>query len=68
MMRNLPKVVHAHLHNAIGEKHHLELGTGEIDIGGFLSLISANVERIVLETKTVRGLRASVRYLIKNGV
>lgn len=54
---------HMHLHDALGKKNHLALGTGEIDIGKYLRLAQAQSCRVVLETKTIEGLKASVRWV-----
>lgn len=62
------RLAHMHLHDAKGSKNHLELGTGELDVRKYLTLAEENRCRVVLETKTVRGLRASVRWLKDNGL
>lgn len=54
---------HLHLHDALGKRDHLALGTGEVDIARYLTLAQKNSLSVVLETKTVAGLEASVRYL-----
>lgn len=54
---------HMHLHDALGKDNHLPLGTGEADIAGYLSLAEACSARVVLETKTISGLRQSVAWL-----
>lgn len=55
------KLVHFHFHDAKGSKPHLPLGTGEIDLEKYLCLAASHNCRIVLETKTVEGLRQSVQ-------
>ena len=52
-----------HLHDALGKKNHLALGTGEMDIGKYLCLAQEQSCRVVLETKTIEGLKASVRWV-----
>lgn len=54
---------HMHLHDALGKVNHLPLGAGEADIAGYLSLAKACSARVVLETKTIRGLQQSVAWL-----
>lgn len=54
---------HMHLHDAKGQKNHLALGDGEIDLPARVALAAACGCRIVLETKTVEALRRSVPYL-----
>ncbi len=54
---------HMHLHDAQGKKDHLALGMGELDIPRYLDLACACCDTVVLETKTVAGLRESVARL-----
>lgn len=57
------KLSHMHLHDAVGNRNHLTLGTGELDIAGKLRLAQNHGCRCVLETKTLEALRQSVAYL-----
>lgn len=57
---------HIHLHDAKGKKNHLALGTGEMDIEKYISLANEHNCRVVLETKTIDGLKQSVEWLKKN--
>lgn len=52
-----------HIHDAIGTKNHLVLGTGEINIIEKLTLAKDNSCRCVIETKTIDALRNSMDYL-----
>ncbi len=45
------------------EKNHLALGTGEMDIEKYISLAKEQNYRVVLETKTIDGLKQSVEWL-----
>lgn len=54
---------HIHLHDAEGTKNHLALGTGEMDIEKYINLANEHNCRVVLETKTVEGLKQSVEWL-----
>lgn len=56
---------HAHIHDAIGTKNHLTLGTGEIHWQSIWDIINPYVERCVIETKTIESLRQSVTWLRK---
>ena len=57
------RLTHFHFHDAIGKKNHLPLGAGEIDIEKYLAMAEKHNCRIVLETKTVEGLRESVAWM-----
>lgn len=57
------KLRHFHFHDALLNKDHLPLGTGEIELQKYLRLANQTDSRIVLETKTVSGLRESVRFM-----
>jgi len=59
------KLKHMHIHDAIGKKNHLPLGAGELDIKKYLKLRSDHNCTMVLETKTIDGLKTSVDW-IKN--
>lgn len=62
------RLCHMHIHDAKGKKNHLALGTGEIDIEDKLRIARKNNCRCVLETKTVVGLKQSVKHLKKEGM
>ena len=57
------RLCHFHFHDALSGKDHLTLGTGEIDLQKYLRLASQTDSRIVLETKTIDGLRRSARWI-----
>lgn len=57
------RLIHFHFHDARGKKNHLPLGTGEIDVPKYLALAEECGGRVVLETKTVEGLKESVQFL-----
>lgn len=63
ILQNLGRLTHMHIHDAIGEKNHLPLSSGEIDIAARLALAQAHNCRCVLEVKTVEGLKASVKHI-----
>ena len=57
---------HFHFHDAAGKRDHLPLGAGEISLEKYFALAEAQKCRAVLETKTVEGLRQSVRWMSGN--
>ncbi len=58
------RLCHMHLHDARDQKKdHLALGQGEIDLHKYLALADRCDCTVVLETKTVAGLRQSVQWL-----
>lgn len=61
--QRIERLKHMHLHDAIGKKNHISLGRGEIDIKEKLDMAVRGNCRCVLETKTIEGLRESVRYV-----
>ncbi len=65
ILKHKDRLSHIHLHDAKGRKNHLALGTGEIDIEKYINLAKEQNCRVVLETKTIDGLRQSVEC-IKN--
>lgn len=65
IMRHADRLCHMHLHDALGEKNHLPLGEGEIELEKYLSLAERHNCRAVLETKTIDGLKKSVDWIIR---
>ena len=65
ILKHKDRLIHMHIHDAIGTNNHLVIGTGEIDIRSKLKLAEECNCRCVLETKTVEGLRESVENLRK---
>lgn len=58
------KLYHMHLHDVKdGTKDHQALGTGDLDIGKCLALAEECQLSVVVETKTVAGLKESARWL-----
>jgi len=57
---------HMHVHDACdGRKDHRTLGTGELDIPGYMQLAESCGCTVVLETKTFDALRQSMAWLNK---
>lgn len=66
IMKHKARLHHIHLHDAQGRKNHLALGTGEMDIEKYINLANEHNCRVVLETKTIEGLKQSVEWIMKN--
>jgi len=67
ILEHKSRLYHMHMHDAQAKKDHLALGTGEIDINDHIELAKDTGCSIVLETKTIEGLRQSVEWLKKHG-
>ena len=65
LMERQSRLVHFHIHDSLGERNHLTLGTGEIDLLQRINIASANHCRCVVETKTIQSLQQSVCWLKK---
>lgn len=61
--KHIDNLRHMHIHDAIGNKNYLAIGTGEIDIKEKINLASEHNCTCVLETKTINGLKQSVGNL-----
>lgn len=61
--KHINKLHHMHIHDACGNKNHLALGNGEINIKEKLKLAKEHNCTCVLETKTIVGLKESVGNL-----
>ncbi len=67
IMKHGDRLHHMHMHDAKdGKKDHQALGLGEIDIPKFVDLARKYDCTVVLETKTVVGLRKSVEWIRMN--
>jgi len=67
ILENKDSLCHMHLHDALGRKNHLALGSGELELDRLLALASERDCRVVLETKTVEALKNSVSWLRARG-
>lgn len=56
-----------HFHDAKGRKNHLAMGTGELDLQNYVHMAMWQGGRVVLETKTIDGLKQSVRWMKDQG-
>lgn len=63
IMNHSDRLHHVHLHDAQGRKNHFALGTGEMNVEKYINLAKEQNCRVVLETKTIDGLRQSVEWL-----
>lgn len=63
ILQHRDRLRHFHFHDALAKKDHLPLGIGEVDLQKYLRMSSQADSRIVLETKTVSGLRESVCWM-----
>lgn len=65
--RNIGRLCHMHLHDYSKDKgDHLPLGEGELDIDEYLRLAKEHNCRVVLETKTVEGVKKSAGWIKNN--
>ncbi len=63
IMKHKNRLHHIHLHDAQGRKNHLALGTGEMNVEKYINLAKEQNCRVVLETKTIDGLKQSVNWV-----
>lgn len=64
IMERAGRLHHMHIHDARdGKKDHQALGTGELDLKKYFGLAEEHHCTVVLETKTIAGLRQSVEWL-----
>ncbi len=64
ILEHADRLHHMHVHDAKPpKKDHLALGDGEINLDKYLALAAEHVCTVVLETKTVEGLRKSARWV-----
>lgn len=66
VMAHSDRLHHLHMHDVQGKKDHQALGTGEVDLHRYFALAEEKNCTILLETKTIAGLRQSVRWKNKN--
>jgi sugar phosphate isomerase/epimerase len=66
IMKYADRLAHFHIHDALGKSNHLVLGSGDMDLMKYIDLAKSHNCRMVLEVKTVAGLRESLKWLRKN--
>lgn len=64
---NRAQLRHMHIHDALGKKNHLALGTGELALDKYFTMAKEQNCRVVLETKTIEGLKKSVAWVQSKG-
>lgn len=67
IMAHRDKLRHFHIHDGLGRKNHMTLGTGEINLEQRLRIAEECGCRCVIETKTAKALRESVGWLAAQG-
>ena len=66
IMSHSHRLTHMHLHDAKAPRNdHLALGEGELDLQKYLSLANQQDCTVVLEVKTIDGLRKSAQWIKK---
>ena len=63
LLKHADKLRHFHIHDANGNKNHLPLSAGKVDIASRLDIAQKHGCRCVIETKTAAALRDSVSWL-----
>ena len=63
IIKHKDRLKHIHLNDASGRKNHLPLGTGEMNIKKYINLATEQKCSVVLETKTIDGLRQSIKWI-----
>lgn len=67
LLQQEERLRHFHLHDAVKQKNHLTLGSGEIDLQNRLMLAKIHNCSCVIETKTIKALQESVCWLRNQG-
>lgn len=60
------RLKHMHIHDVAGNKDHQALGTGEVALETYFRLGQRHDVTMLLETKTIQGLKDSVRWMNRN--
>lgn len=64
ILDRVARLRHMHMHDVKdGDKDHMALGTGQLDLQHYLALAEENHCTVVVETKTIAALRDSVKWL-----
>lgn len=66
VMAHENRLHHIHMHDVLGMKDHQALGTGDVDLHKYFDLAQRNNCTVLLETKTIVGLKASAAWKQKN--
>jgi len=68
LTRNKGKIMHFHIHDAIGKANHLELYSGEMEFKDKFELAKENAGLCVIEVKTKESLTKSINNLIEKNI
>jgi sugar phosphate isomerase/epimerase len=63
MHKHQKRIAHMHLHDCIHQRDHIPLGQGNSDLMKHISLVKPFLDQILIEVKTVSGLKSSIQYL-----
>ena len=66
VLENESRLHHIHMHDVQGKKDHQALGTGDVDLHKYFDLGEKHNCTILLETKTIAGLKASAQWKHRN--
>ncbi len=66
MRQHQQRIVHMHLHDTIDKRDHIPLGLGTSDLQAHIDLVKPYLKQILIEVKTVEGLKTSVEYIKAN--
>ena len=67
IMERADRLAHFHIHDASGRSNHLILGEGDVDLTKYIDFAKTHNCCVVIEVKTVDGLRRSVEWLKARG-
>lgn len=62
----IDRLEHMHIHDAIGKRDHLVLGSGDIDLQKYFTMANDHIRTAVIETKTLESLRTSIPWMREN--
>lgn len=63
IIEHLDKIRHMHIHDAVGEDHHLALGSGDMKLERYIGFAKNYDIRCVIEAKTIEALTKSIEAL-----
>lgn len=66
VMSHENRLHHIHMHDVRGKQDHQALGTGDVDLHKYFDLAEKHGCTVLLETKTIAGLRESAAWRQKN--
>jgi len=62
----IDRLTHMHIHDAVGKRDHLVLGSGDIDLQKYFTMANDHIQTAVIETKTLESLRTSIPWMREN--